>query len=220
MCNTSIQAEPGTQTICPKCGATVHLASHTKDTSNTPSPTVDQLIDKIRQYQAQNNYQKMAEYAQQITHINPQSYDGWYFLAIAKSNIISQLIDQNQFNDNTLLEEIDTYYEKAYQYATSPQQIEKLQPLHSNFLKKNLIHAGNLTINYLQSIVTDLQQSIQGTLPNDQYASLSQEQKQDFIAKFNATINEQKQNLQKYTTLGDLELIRIAQRIMIKNNTK
>ncbi|MBR7091263.1 MAG: hypothetical protein IKC79_02285, partial [Clostridia bacterium] len=139
------------------------------------------------------------------------------YLAIAESNIVSKLIDQNQFSDNVKLEEIDTYFENAYENSFNEKEIEKLRPIHSAFLKKNLNHAANLTINHLQKLINDLELSIKGKLQKDEYAELTKDQKQHFIDKFTAIINKQKDDLKMYDTLDDEELIKVAQRIMIKN---
>ena len=221
-CFKEIEAEPGVDSVCPKCGATFKLK---KEVTQEDFPQNDDtelgrfhnIVNKIYDCEETNNYEEMAKLAKQIIDIEEEVYEGWAYLAIAEAGMVSKLIDENKFNDNTKLEEIDTYFENAYEYSMNDKEVEKLRPIHSAFLKKNLIHAAKLTINHLQKLVDDLELSVKGKLKEDEYASLSNEDKQKFIDKFTNIIKEQKHNLEVYEVLNDDELIKQAQRIMIKN---
>jgi len=222
MCRAKIEAEPGVETKCPKCGASFQLRADVKQDDfkqdeNSEIAIHAKLLNEIYEHEKNKNYDKMAECAKKIIELEDEIYDGWAYLAIAESNIVSKLIDENNFNDNTKLEEIDTYFENAYEYSYDDKEIAKLRPIHSAFLKKNLIHAATLTINHLQKTVDELTLSLKGKLKEDQYAELTKDKKKYFIDKFSNVINEQKHNLNVYDTLSDEELITTAQKIMIKN---
>ena len=221
-CWKEIEAEPGVETICPHCGSSFQLKKEVTQADFPNDETAEHvkfgnIMNKIYKYEEEKNYEEMKKCAKQLLEIEDEVYEGWAYLAIAEAGIVSKLIDENKFSDNTKLEEIDTYFENAYENSYNDKEIAKLRPIHSAFLRKNLDHAAKLTINHLQNIVNDLNLSMQGKLKEDQYKDLADKDKQAFIDKFTKVIDEQKHNLEVYKTLNDEELISVAQKIMIKN---
>lgn len=221
-CWKQIEAEPGVETICPHCGNSFKLKAEVTQADFPKDDTQEHnrfgnIMNEIYKYEEEKNYEEMKKCAKKLLEIEDEVYEGWAYLAIAEAGIVSKLIDENKFSDNTKLEEIDTYFENAYENSFNDKEIEKLRPVHSAFLKKNLFHAATLTINHLQSLIDELQLSIKGELKEDKYKDIPKDEKQKFIDKFINIIAEQKHNLQVYETLNDEELIATAQKIMIKN---
>ncbi|MBQ8761755.1 MAG: hypothetical protein IJZ26_00335, partial [Clostridia bacterium] len=91
----------------------------------------------------------------EMVELLPEQYEGWAFLAMVEAVIIENLINENKFNDDTKLEEVDTYFENAYKFA-GDKDVSQIKQVHAAFLKKNLLHACDVNIADAESKLKEL----------------------------------------------------------------
>lgn len=116
-------------------------------------------IEVLKKAQVQQNvgdFDGLIETATKLTEIRPNAYEGWSLLATAHSSIIVSKITQNKFNDDALLEQVDTYFDKAYSLCRDRRRIS-IRKTHAQFLKLNLVHAKEYGIQMSEANIKKLQ---------------------------------------------------------------
>ncbi|MBO5103093.1 MAG: hypothetical protein J6C13_03290 [Clostridia bacterium] len=230
MCSKKFEAEPGKEGACPKCGATFKLKSeeelneiekNKKSDEKSEYEIYGDLKNIIYECEEKEDYETMAKTARQMLEIEDEVSDGWAYLAIAEAKMVEKLIDENNFRDNEKYEEIDTYFEKAYEYEIVDGETDKIRPIHVEFLRKNMLHANELRIQEAEEMLKDLTKSLNNEVEGeDVYAKVPTENKEFYIKQLPDYIEKLKKDNELIKILDDEDTIKVAKSAMIKNETK
>ena len=182
------------------------------------SNSIPSLIEEAQVYLQNGNYDKLSDVSNKILKQDNTRYEGWAFLATAEASKVEKLIDANDFRDNAIYEQIDTYFENAYKFSTT--QNSELRKRHIQFLKKNVCHARDVEIEDALDIIDELTESLENPTSTSPLCKVPKQTRKDYIVKFGEYIEERKRTRDYLQTLTDDQIIKVAQSQMDKYNTQ
>ena len=218
MCFAKIEAEPGVESVCPKCGASFKLKADVtqKDFEKEEKTELDEFGDLVNvayEQEDAGDFEGLAETAHKLIKIEDEVFEGWAFLAKAEAGKVLKLIAENKFNDSRKVAEVDDYFEKAYEVSLEDKEVEKLKPVNIDFLRKNMIHACNFRIESMRDSI----KSFNGEGSNENFKNFPDEIKKEYTEKFLQSIKHEEESIKTIETLDDESLVVRAKLVMGKS---
>lgn len=219
-CYKKNEVETGVECTCPKCGSTFSLKEEaTSDRANKLKDKINLCYD----LEEKQDYMSLAINAKDLIENvkeGDETFQAWYFLAIAQAKIIEKLIDENKFNNSKATSTVDDYFEMAFEncvFSEGHKMYDYLKEMHINFLRKNLIHACEWRIQQEATIVEQLKAVLSGELKEDPFSYMSAEKKEEYIQKGLESIEKNQKEMEGIKNLDNEALKFLAKSTMGKN---